>query len=116
MLRVCYCLLLLLFSSASFAQSELTSAEIRAILSALKERGYDPGPVDGDYGQRTAEAIRGFEKATGLPVAGSVSLTIQQRLDAIIPETVARYRDAARRGRASALNGLGDMYANWLWR
>jgi peptidoglycan hydrolase-like protein with peptidoglycan-binding domain len=31
----------------------------------LKGRGYDPGPVDGIYGRRTAGAVKQFEKAMG---------------------------------------------------
>ena len=183
MLRVGFCLLLLLFSSASLAQSDVNSAEVRAFQSALKERGYDlgpadgdlggrtasavrkfetasgskgtkgsllqrlrslfpeiaaqyrvaaeltieeikavqtalkdrgfdPGPVDGDFGQSTAVAIGEYEKASELPVTGKITLVLQHRLDAITPQTLARYREAARQGRPDALNSLGDIYAN----
>jgi len=38
---------------------------VRAAQSRLKGRGYDPGPVDGIYGRRTAGAVKQFEKAMG---------------------------------------------------
>jgi len=37
---------------------------------ALKNAGYDPGPIDGKKGQKTREAIMAFQKANGLAVDG----------------------------------------------
>jgi len=33
---------------------------------ALRTRGYDPGPTDGDYGPRTARAVRAYQIDRGL--------------------------------------------------
>ena len=33
---------------------------------ALRTRGYDPGPTDGDYGPRTARAVRAYQVDRGL--------------------------------------------------
>lgn len=41
--------------------------EIQVSLTRL---GYSPGPVDGQYGPRTADAIRGYEYNNQLPVTG----------------------------------------------
>jgi hypothetical protein len=41
--------------------------------AALSRLGYDPGPVDGVYGQRTADAISQFQVYTRLPVDGRPS-------------------------------------------
>tara|TARA_R110000796_G_scaffold84553_1_gene184215 strand:- start:193 stop:837 length:645 start_codon:yes stop_codon:yes gene_type:complete len=38
---------------------------VRVAQSRLKNRGYEPGPVDGIYGRRTAAAVTKFEKAMG---------------------------------------------------
>jgi peptidoglycan hydrolase-like protein with peptidoglycan-binding domain len=40
---------------------------------ALYELGYDPGPPDGVYGRRTADAIAQYEYAARLPVTGRPS-------------------------------------------
>lgn len=44
--------------------------DIQAFLVRL---GYNPGPVDGVYGQRTADAISQYQYASRLPVDGRPS-------------------------------------------
>jgi hypothetical protein len=43
------------------------------IQSSLIKLGYNPGPVDGAYGQRTADAISAFEYNNQLPVTGQAT-------------------------------------------
>jgi len=40
---------------------------------SLYRLGFDPGPPDGVYGQRTAEAISQYQSSYGLPVTGQPS-------------------------------------------
>lgn len=40
---------------------------------SLQRLGYDPGPVDGQFGQQTADAISQFQHANRLPVTGQPS-------------------------------------------
>lgn len=44
--------------------------EVRQIQTALQNRGYDPGSVDGIYGEKTEKAVRQFQKDQGLAVDG----------------------------------------------
>jgi len=44
--------------------------ETRAAQEALKTKGFDPGPVDGKLGPRTADALRDFQKQEGLQQTG----------------------------------------------
>ena len=41
--------------------------------ASLTRLGYDPGPVDGVFGQRTADAISQFQVYNRLPVDGRPS-------------------------------------------
>lgn len=50
----------------------MNSAVVVEIQKALKLKGFDPGPVDGEFGERTAEAVAGFQKAAGLVEDGEV--------------------------------------------
>ena len=38
----------------------------------LTSRGYDPGPIDGAYGDRTANAIRNYQSSVGLGQTGAI--------------------------------------------
>ena len=46
---------------------------IQLAQASLKVLGYDPGPVDGQMGQKTADALRAYQKACGLPSDGVLS-------------------------------------------
>ena len=48
------------------------SARIREVQKALKLAGYDPGPLDGQMGQKTRVAVRDFQAAHGLDPDGKV--------------------------------------------
>ncbi|MFN3428644.1 MAG: peptidoglycan-binding protein [Candidatus Sericytochromatia bacterium] len=45
---------------------------VKDLQQALKTHGFDPGPVDGDFGPRTRGAVIAFQQARGLVVDGLV--------------------------------------------
>ncbi|MNS02526.1 Spore cortex-lytic enzyme precursor [compost metagenome] len=45
---------------------------VKDLQQALKTHGFDPGPVDGDFGPRTRGAVVAFQQARGLLVDGLV--------------------------------------------
>ncbi|HXV24587.1 MAG TPA: peptidoglycan-binding protein [Alphaproteobacteria bacterium] len=61
------------FSTAPAALLAPDSALIVLIQDRLDRAGYDPGPIDGLFGERTRAALQGFERDTGLPVTGQPS-------------------------------------------
>ena len=71
-------------SAVELAQASRAAIErTRRIQTALKRRGYDPGPVDGLMGRRTSNAIRAFQADHGFAVTGMVSRTLYELL---VPE------------------------------
>lgn len=50
-----------------------TSNMVAATQANLARLGYQPGPIDGQYGPRTSEAIRQYQRDYGLPVDGKLS-------------------------------------------
>jgi uncharacterized protein (TIGR02594 family) len=46
------------------------SKDIAAIQQALKNKGFDPGDIDGDWGRKTIAALRAFQTAKGLEPDG----------------------------------------------
>ena len=61
------------------AQTE-SSAEIRQAQLALKEKGHDPGPIDGIHGPRTSAALRTYQKAENIKVTGRLDSETKSHL------------------------------------
>jgi hypothetical protein len=55
-------------------------AKIREAQQALKDKGYDPGPIDGVMGTRTKEAIKSFQNASNLQATGTLDAQTAQQL------------------------------------
>jgi peptidoglycan hydrolase-like protein with peptidoglycan-binding domain len=51
---------------------EMSAGQIRMAQQQLKEAGFDPGPIDGQLGQKTAQAIREYQRSNGLPATGQL--------------------------------------------
>lgn len=66
---VIFCVLI---GSTALATSRLgsTGQEVTNIQTRLKEWGYYTGSVDGVYGQKTADAVKAFQKKNGLTADG----------------------------------------------
>jgi peptidoglycan hydrolase-like protein with peptidoglycan-binding domain len=56
---------------------------IRDVQRQLKGLGFNPGSIDGNYGQQTAAALRAYQQAYRLPVTGQLDETT---LRSILPE------------------------------
>ncbi len=52
------------------AQRGDEGSTVRDLQTKLAGAKFPPGPIDGDYGRRTAAAVSAFQNAVGLPVTG----------------------------------------------
>ena len=50
----------------------MTGPTVREIQRALKEKGFPPGPIDGDFGPSTHAAVVSFQASRGLVIDGEV--------------------------------------------
>lgn len=48
--------------------NKTTSSKVRQIQRALKDKGYDPGPIDGVLGIKTQAAMKQYQTDNGLPL------------------------------------------------
>lgn len=48
-------------------QVNMTASNVRTLQNALREKGYDPGPVDGVLGTKTLVSANRYAKSSGLP-------------------------------------------------
>jgi peptidoglycan hydrolase-like protein with peptidoglycan-binding domain len=58
---------------------------VRGIQQSLKDRGFDPGLVDGIMGGHTASALRDYQRSERLPTTGELDLATVERLGASGP-------------------------------
>ena len=58
-------------------QSSINSTMIRQVQQALKAKNFYHGPIDGVWGAESRSAVRAYQKANGLPVAGLSMATMQ---------------------------------------
>ena len=67
---------------------ELTgeAAAVARIQEALRRAGYDPGPADGKWGQKTKSALMAFQKDNGLKADGAVGPKTLEKLKAHLSE------------------------------
>jgi hypothetical protein len=49
-------------------RTNMTGTRVSQIQQALKNAGYNPGPIDGDIGQQTMSAVNAFQRDKNLPV------------------------------------------------
>lgn len=47
-------------------------SQVKQVQQALKDKGQDPGPVDGKMGPKTQAALSGFQQAQGLSGSGQL--------------------------------------------
>src|SRR5688572_23497804 len=56
--------------------------DVKALQQKLKDLGFDPNGVDGNFGPGTDKAVRAFQQANGLGVDGNVGPGTLAALDA----------------------------------
>jgi hypothetical protein len=63
-------------SSPSYASTSSStpydSGLVRSVQQALNDRGYNAGSVDGQWGPATEDAVKRFQRASGLPQTGEL--------------------------------------------
>ena len=57
-------------TSTSSAPKKPSAQYTREAQQLLTDLGYDPGPIDGDYGRRTAAAVKAFQRDAGITQDG----------------------------------------------
>lgn len=69
------------------SSSPLTPQTIRQAQEALKNKGRDPGPIDGVLGPRTVAALDAYQKAEGLATTGRLDAKTMASLGIqVLPE------------------------------
>ncbi|HEY8132352.1 MAG TPA: peptidoglycan-binding domain-containing protein [Thermoanaerobaculia bacterium] len=59
-------------SYPSTVSSRYDPALVRDVQQALNDKGYSAGPVDGQWGPNTENAVKRFQQSSGLPQTGEL--------------------------------------------
>jgi peptidoglycan hydrolase-like protein with peptidoglycan-binding domain len=65
---------------------------VEGLQRELAINGFDPGGIDGQYGPRTAEAVRAYQRAARLPVTGCVTQELLDHASFSLPKVYATGR------------------------
>jgi peptidoglycan hydrolase-like protein with peptidoglycan-binding domain len=66
--------------SSSMGHQAGGHANVKKVQEALKEKGHDPGPIDGVMGPKTQEALRAFQQSNNLKATGRIDAETAQKL------------------------------------
>jgi Putative peptidoglycan binding domain len=64
--------------------SNMNSTIVTRLQQALAAKGFDPGPIDGEFGANTAAAIAAFQATNGLVVDGQVGTQTASALGVVL--------------------------------
>lgn len=67
-------------STASSVAEKEKPQPVREAQQLLAHLGYKPGPIDNDYGRRTADAVKAFQRDTGITQDGQIDEFLLGRL------------------------------------
>lgn len=63
--------------------------QMKAVQQALKDKGHDPGAVDGEMGPKTEAALREYQQKEGLTATGTADAETMARLTAAVSTPAA---------------------------
>jgi peptidoglycan hydrolase-like protein with peptidoglycan-binding domain len=88
-IRVIFILLMTGMSGLSLTPwaSAADRDNIKKVQQTLRDKGFDPGPIDGHMGSQTREAISQYQKSENLPVTGHLDAETAGKLG-VGPESV----------------------------
>ena len=75
---------------------------VLAVQSALKAKGFDPGPIDGVFGPKTAAAIKKMQASVSIPTTGVIDYGVLSTLRVQAPASAPTRTEAGTSASAAA--------------
>ena len=93
-------------SDKSSMSGQMSQDQIKKIQQALKDKGHDPGPIDGNMNARTQQALRAFQKSQNLTVTGTLDSSTASALG-VAPSSAVGSGSSSSNGTGSSRSGSG---------
>jgi len=90
------------------AGQQLSKDKVKEIQEALKDKGNDPGQIDGIMGPKTQQALRAFQKSENLQVTGRVDEKTASALGVDVDKAGTSSMGSERSSSGSSSSGLGS--------
>jgi peptidoglycan hydrolase-like protein with peptidoglycan-binding domain len=88
--------------SSSSMSGQMSQDQIKKIQQALKDKGHDPGPIDGNMNSRTQEALRAFQKSQNITVTGTLDSSTAAALGVTAPSSSATGAGSSSSGKSGS--------------
>jgi len=95
-------------SSGTAMSNRGSGSHIKEVQQALKDKGYDPGPVDGVMGSKTKDALKSFQSASNLSATGTLNSETAEKLGV---QSSSSSMGSGKSGSSSS-KGSGSMRSN----
>ena len=96
-------------SGQRMAGQQLSKDKVKEIQEALKDKGNDPGQIDGIMGPKTQQALRAFQKSENLQVTGRVDEKTASALGVDVDKAGTSSMGSERSSSGSARSGAGGV-------
>ena len=91
------------------AMTRGSSNDVMSMQQALKDKGHDPGPIDGRMGPHTRSALKSYQQAEGLKATGRLDSDTRARLGMATSSTVSPSASPSTTGTASDTRGDANV-------
>ena len=89
---------------SSSASGQWSQQDVRSVQEALKDKGHDPGPIDGVMGARTQQALRAFQRAQNIQTSGQLDSSTASALGVNLSAS-----GSSTQGSSRGSSGTGSM-------
>ncbi|MGZ8495148.1 MAG: peptidoglycan-binding domain-containing protein, partial [Candidatus Binatia bacterium] len=89
----------------SSASAQWSSSDVKSVQEALKNKGHDPGPIDGVMGARTQQAIRAFQRSQNTQTTGQLDSNTASALGVTLSSASGSSLGGSSSGGASTSSG-----------
>jgi len=93
---------------------EIAPANVKIVYQvqrSLKDLGYNPGPLDGIWGQKTEQALKAFQRENGLSATGRLDRATKSKLGIVKPSPSKSFPENDKTGSTAHLR-TGDTLHN----
>ncbi len=92
-----------------YHQQSHTSRDVKQIQTLLALLKFNPGPIDGIFGQKTEKAIKAFQLDIGVPVTGKIDENLKSQLDGAYKSVVILNREKPEENKVSPEENKAEL-------